>query len=135
MRIHYHGTLNNGDIFDSSKEGEPFEFVLGSNQVIPGFETAVAEMRVGETKEITLSPDQAYGERMEQLLLQVPKEQLPEQAELGMSFQIPLSNGQPHVFQLIEIKEDFAILDGNHPLSGQTLNFALELMAINPEAG
>ena len=128
--IHYHGTLEDGEVFDSSLEREPFEFTLGEGQVIPGFEQAVDGMKVGDKKEISIPPDEAYGDLNDQLVVEVPKTNLPEGAEPGMAFQVTLPNGQLHPFQLVELQDEVAIMDGNHPLAGQTLNFNLELVDI-----
>ena len=79
VRIHYTGTLDDGTRFDSSDGRDPLEFAIGGGQVIPGFDSAVDGMAVGENKSVTIPPDQAYGERHEQLVQEIPKTALPEE--------------------------------------------------------
>ena len=78
VKIHYTGKLDDGTQFDSSAGRDPLEFELGGGQVIPGFDSAVEGMAVGESKNVRIEPDQAYGERHEQLVQQVPRSALPE---------------------------------------------------------
>ena len=89
VRIHYTGTLDDGTEFDSSSGREPLEFALGGEQVIPGFDSAVDGMAVGDSKTVTISPDDAYGQRHEQLVQQVPRNTLPDNMEpaVGMNLQ------------------------------------------------
>ena len=81
VRIHYTGTLDDGTEFDSSKGRDPLEFAIGGGQVIPGFDSAVEGMAVGENKSVTIEPDQAYGARHDQLVQEVPKSALPDDLE------------------------------------------------------
>ena len=78
IKVHYTGKLENGAVFDASKDGEPFEFTIGEGEVIPGFEKGVIGMEVGETKTITVPPEEAYGPRNEELIVDVKKSILPE---------------------------------------------------------
>ncbi|MEO1202658.1 MAG: peptidylprolyl isomerase [Pseudomonadota bacterium] len=132
VKIHYTGKLTDGTQFDSSEGRDPLEFALGSGQVIPGFDQAVDGMEVGESKSVTIAPEDAYGERHEQLVQDVPKSALPEdmQAEVGMQLQSQSPDGQ--VFQLVvtAIGDETITVDGNHPLAGHELNFDIELVAI-----
>ena len=81
VRIHYTGTLDDGTEFDSSAGREPLEFAIGGGQVIPGFDDAVDGMAVGESKSVRILPEQAYGERHDQLVQEVPKSALPDEIE------------------------------------------------------
>ena len=132
VRIHYTGTLEDGTEFDSSRGREPLEFSLGDGQVIPGFDSAVEGMAVGEAKSVTIEPDQAYGARHEQLVQDVPKTALPEDVEatVGMQLQSQSPDGQVMLFVIAAISDDTITVDGNHPLAGQTLNFDIELVEI-----
>jgi len=129
VQIHYHGTFDNNEVFDSSRGGEPFAFVLGAGQVIPGFDEAVNGMEVGSRKDVVIEPEDAYGERIEDLVVTVPKEHLPEEAVQGMTFQVTMPDGQPYAFQLVAFEGDNAVMDGNHPLAGRRLRFNLELVS------
>lgn len=132
VRVHYKGTLDSGEVFDSSYEGEPLEFVLGEGKLIPAFEKAVDGMEVGEKKEIKIPYQEAYGEKRQELMLDVPKTELPEglDPQIGMQFQLNTPTGQTIVAELVEVKEDSVVLDANHPLAGKDLNFEIELVEI-----
>lgn len=132
VRIHYRGTLGDGTEFDSSAGRDPLEFALGGGQVIPGFDSAVDGMLVGDSKTVTISPEEAYGPRHEQLVQQVPRSTLPEDIEpvVGMSLQSQGPDGQVMNLVITGIEEESITLDANHPLSGQALTFAIELVEI-----
>lgn len=132
VRIHYHGTLSDGTIFDSSLEREPLEFTAGSGQVIPGFNNAVVGMNVGEKKSIHIPADEAYGQPSEDMFIEFPKSQFPEDVKPEVGSAMHLSDDQGNVFPVTvrEVKEDSVVLDGNHPLAGKDLNFDLELVSI-----
>lgn len=132
VRIHYTGTLHDGTEFDSSTGRDPLEFALGSGQVIPGFDAAVTGMAVGEQKTVTIEPDDAYGQRHQQLVQQVPKNTLPDtiEAAVGMQLQSHSPDGRVMNLVVVEVEEESITLDANHPLSGQALTFAIELVEI-----
>jgi peptidylprolyl isomerase len=131
-KVHYTGTLEDGRVFDSSKEREPLEFTLGQGQIIAGFEEGMLGMEVGETRDIQIDPDDAYGQRREELVLEVPRGQFPENVspEVGMQFQIKQDNGTQFDVVVTDIVDDSVTLDANHPLAGQTLFFNVELVEI-----
>lgn len=132
VKIHYHGTLEGGEVFDSSRSSEPFEFELGAGMVIPGFDQAVEGMAEGDTKTVTIEAANAYGQPHPELVGEISKEHLPEglEPEVGMTLQVTDPNGQHHPVRVIEIKEEALVLDGNHPLAGKDLTFELELVSI-----
>jgi len=132
VRIHYTGTLEDGTQFDTSDGRDPLEFALGGGQVIPGFDSAVDGMTVGESKSVTIEPDQAYGQRHEQLVQEVPKSALPEEMEpaTGMQLQSQSPDGQVMNLVVTEVRDDSITVDANHPLAGQALTFAIELVEI-----
>jgi peptidylprolyl isomerase len=132
VRIHYTGTLDDGTEFDSSAGREPLEFALGGGQVIPGFDSAVDGMAVGENKTVTIPAEQAYGERHEQLVQQVPKDTLPEEIDpaIGMQLQSRSPEGQVMSLVVTDVADDTITVDGNHPLAGHSLTFAIELVEI-----
>ncbi len=132
VKIHYTGTLADGTEFDSSTGREPLEFALGSGQVIPGFDSAVDGMAVGDSKTVNIPPDEAYGQAHEQLIQQVPKSALPEEMkpEPGMQLQSQSPDGQIMNLVVTEVADETITVDGNHPLAGETLTFDIELVAI-----
>ena len=132
VRIHYTGTLDDGTQFDSSADREPIEFTLGSKSVIPGFESGVSGMQVGEQKTIHIPAEEAYGQRNENLVEEVPLQQFPEdmQLQIGMHLQAQSPNGESFNVVVTALGEERATLDGNHPLAGEALNFELELVEI-----
>jgi len=132
VRIHYTGTLDDGTQFDSSAGRDPLEFALGGGQVIPGFDNAVDGMSVGDSKTVTIPPVEAYGERHEQLVQQVPRSAVPEDIEpaVGMQLQSQSPDGQIMNLVVVQVEDESITLDANHPLSGQALTFAIELVEI-----
>ena len=132
VKIHYTGTLDDGTQFDSSSGRDPLEFELGGGQVIPGFDTAVEGMAVGDSKNVRIEPDQAYGERHEQLVQEVPRSALPEdlQPEVGMGLQSQSPDGQVMDLVITAVTEESITVDANHPLAGQALSFDIELVEI-----
>ena len=132
VRVHYTGKLEDGTVFDSSTGREPLEFQVGSGQVIPGFDSAVAGMKPGETRTVSIPPEQAYGPRREELLLTVERSQFPEGAnpEPGQQFQMSQQGGQSFVVNVKEVDGDQVTLDANHPLAGEELTFELEVVEV-----
>lgn len=132
VKVHYTGKLDDGTIFDSSEGREPLEFTLGSGQVIQGFEEAVTGMSVGETRSARVSADDAYGQRREDLLLEVDRQQIPENIDLAVGTQLQLQqgDGQTVPVTVAELGNDSVTLDANHPLAGQDLIFDLELVEV-----
>ncbi|MGF1671608.1 MAG: peptidylprolyl isomerase [Balneolaceae bacterium] len=132
VKVHYTGTLKDGSVFDSSREKEPLEFTLGEGQLIPGFEKAITNMQVGESTNVTLPAEEAYGKPREDLIITVPKDQLPDdiEPEIGMQLQVNQPNGQPVPVQITDISEEKLTLDANHPLAGKELTFDIEIVDI-----
>ena len=132
VRVHYTGRLQNGEIFDTSTGDEPLEFTLGQGQMITGFEQAVLGMQVGDNKTVTIPVDEAYGPRRDDLLLEVNRDDLPEdlEPEVGMLLQSSQPDGSITVFTITEVTEAMIKVDGNHPLAGQELTFGIELVEI-----
>lgn len=132
VRVHYTGTLESGEEFDSSRNREPLEFVIGEGSVIPGFEEGVVDMAIGESKQINISPESGYGERNEQLVAEVMKSEIPDHIKPspGMRLRIKTPDGGVMDVMITDVGEDKVILDGNHPLAGQSLFFDVELIEI-----
>jgi len=133
VKVHYTGTLDSGEVFDSSKvDGrEPFSFKVGEQSVIPGFENGIVGMTVGETKSINIPVEEAYGDRDERLVFEAPMERLPEGVEVGSQLQVMTPMG-PQLAKVTAISEEAktAMIDHNHPLAGQALNFEIEVLEI-----
>ena len=127
VSVHYTGTLDSGEQFDSSSGRDPLTFTLGTGQVIEGFNNAVIGLVVGGKVQVRLTPEEAYGEIMEALMVEVSKEALPEGITVGQ--QLVSQNGA----RGLVIKDDGekVTIDLNHPMAGKALNFSIELMSIN----
>lgn len=132
VKIHYTGKLDDGTQFDSSKDREPLEFELGKGQVISGFEKAVEGMEVGDSKSVTLDPDDAYGPRHDQLVQEVPRSALPTEIkpEIGMKLQSKTPDGRVMPLTVTAVTDESITVDANHELAGENLNFEIELVAI-----
>ncbi len=135
VRVEYTGTLEDGTVFDSTQHGDhshPFEFVVGRGDVIKGFDEAVIGMEVGDEKEITLKPEEAYGEIREDLTKEVPRDNLPKdkEPEPGMTLIMALPDGMQIPAKIKAVEGDRVILDLNHPLAGKTLKFKIKLVEI-----
>ncbi len=133
VRVHYTGKLQDGTQFDSSAGRDPLEFSIGAGQVLPAFSSAVEGMAVGDSKSITIEAADAYGRRHEQLIQDVPREQLPEdmQPAVGMQLQAQGQDGQPVHLVVTAVEDETITVDGNHPLAGKTLKFDIELVDIS----
>lgn len=131
VRVHYTGTLADGTVFDTSHGGEPLEFTLGSGQVIPGFDEAVAGMRVGEAKSVTIPADAAYGPHRGELLLAIERDQLPDEMDPEVGQTLQMSDGrQTFPVTIREVGREQVVLDANHPLAGKDLTFDLTLVEV-----
>ncbi|HAK38373.1 MAG: peptidylprolyl isomerase [Nitrospinaceae bacterium] len=134
VAIEYEGSLDDGTVFDSSKNHDkPLEFVVGSGQVIPGFDRAVTGMKVNEEKKIRLEPTDAYGEKNPKLTHKIARTKLPPKPEpkpgMGLMMGAP---GQPDRRAMItEVTKDHVVIDMNHPLAGKALTFAIKLVKIS----
>jgi peptidylprolyl isomerase len=132
VSVHYTGTLADGSIFDSTVGEEPMVFTLGEDELIEGFEEGILNMSVGEKKTVILAPEKAYGERDEEMLIEVPLVEMPPDFEFAVGDELELTDedDEPMVVTVYQINDDSVILDGNPPLAGETLTFELELVAI-----
>ena len=132
VKVHYTGKLVNGEQFDSSAGREPLEFTVGAGQMISGFDAAMPGMNLGEKKTINIAPEDAYGPRSEEAIIEFPKENVPADMKLEPGMPLTLSNqaGQPVPVIVVEVKDDVVILDADHFLAGQELVFDIELVEI-----
>lgn len=131
VRVHYTGKLDDGTEFDSSAGGDPLEFAIGSGQLIPGFETAVVGMNPGDSRKVTIPHDQAYGKHQEEMVITVPREELPDGLDPEIGDQLELSQDKEEfVVTVTQVTENDITLDANHPLAGKDLTFDIELDVI-----
>ena len=132
VRVHYKGYFDDGTVFDTSRNAEPFEFTLGNDMVIPGFENAIIGMKVGDVRTVKIPPEEGYGERREDLIIEVDRNQVPPdiQPEVGMMLQLQSGQGEAIPVMVTAISDTTITLDGNHPLAGKQLNFEIELVEI-----
>ncbi|GAA0893363.1 peptidylprolyl isomerase [Fulvivirga kasyanovii] len=132
VKVHYTGKLNDGSVFDSSVNREPLEFELGAGMMIAGFDKAVTGMKVGDTKTANIPSDEAYGERNDEMVVEVPKAQLPAdlKPEVGQQLAMQQPNGQSIPVVVTKVEADTIEIDANHPLAGKDLVFDIELVEI-----
>lgn len=132
VRVHYKGNLEDGTVFDSSEGRDPLEFTIGGGQIIPGFDQAVVGMSPGDTKTEHIPCDQAYGPRRAEMMVEVERSMVPDgmEIEVGQHLELQGSDGSLVPVCVAEISETKVKLDGNHPLAGKDLIFAIELVDI-----
>ncbi|WP_424985591.1 FKBP-type peptidyl-prolyl cis-trans isomerase [Microbulbifer sp. S227A] len=132
VRIHYTGTLLDGSTFDSSEGRDPLEFVVGSGQIIPGLDSAIPGMTLGEKKIVNVPCVEAYGPIQPGMKQSVARDNIPAEIplELGLQLQMQTPEGQVLPVTVVEIGEAEVELDANHPLAGQDLTFDIELVSI-----
>ena len=133
VKVHYTGKLEDGTVFDSSDGRDPLELKVGGGQVIPGFEKGILGMEVGATKTITIPADDAYGQRRDDLTVNVKKTEFPENItpELGQQLQLKQPDGNLVNVVITDIQDEQVTLDANHPLAGKTLIFDVELVEVS----
>ncbi len=130
--LHYTGTLADGSVFDSSRERSPMEVQIGAGQVVPGFESGIMGMEVGESRTFTIAPENAYGEHDEDLCHRVEKERFaePEGIKVGRIFKMPLGEHRSVTGTVTQVGEEDVLIDLNHPLAGKELTFEVECLEI-----
>jgi peptidylprolyl isomerase len=140
VKVHYTGRLEGGEVFDSSECSEdecgcdtgPMEFTIGEGSVIPGFEEAIIGMSPGESKTVTIPVDDAYGQRIEEMIAVVERANLPPDMtpELGMRLEVTQEDGQVFPVVITEVTDTQVTIDANHPLAGRDLTFDIRLVEI-----
>jgi len=128
--FNYRLTDDSGELIDGS-EGEPLTYIHGTQSIIPGLEQALEGRRGGDSLQVRLPPELAYGERDEDLVQEVPREALPAEAEIevGVQFHAESDEGQ-HILTVIGVDGDTVRLDANHPLAGKTLHFDVQVVSV-----
>jgi peptidylprolyl isomerase len=131
VQIHYSTRSMHGNVIETSEHREPFEFQVGGSEVIEGLSLAVVGMYVGEKKHVTISPEQAFGERDPKLQQHAPRFGLPEQVEEGDQLTAHCAGGDVDIW-IRSVMDDDLVLDANHPLAGESLILDIELIRIGP---
>ncbi len=127
VSVHYRGTLDDGTEFDSSEGRDPLVFVVGSGQVISGFDDAVRGLSIGESRTVRIEPENAYGVYSEEAIIDFPADSAPDGLEVGDA--VTLGNGGRGT--VVEITDELVKIDANHPLAGEALTFEIELVSID----
>ncbi|MFO7751358.1 MAG: peptidylprolyl isomerase [Desulfobacteraceae bacterium] len=131
VSMEYTLTLDNEQVVDTNKGKEPLTFENGSNQIVPGLEKAMEGMEINESKSVTVAPEEGYGEILKEAVVEVPKEQLPEElAVVGTPVQSQTQDGQTLQGKVEEIKDESAVINFNHPLAGENLHFEVKVLDI-----
>jgi FKBP-type peptidyl-prolyl cis-trans isomerase 2 len=133
VKVHYTGKLEDGTVFDSSVSREPLGFTLGDGNMIKGFDAAVYGMVIGDKKTVNIPAAEAYGERRDDMMIEVPISQVPPniQPEIGQQLVLQGQGGQPMPVTVVELTDEKIVLDANHDLAGKDLIFDIELVKIN----
>ncbi len=136
IRVDYTGTLENGEVFDTSKGQQPLEFKVGAGQMIKGFESALAGMSLNETKVFTLDPEDAYGHRDEERTLTFQRSELPPHVKPKVGQPIGMTSPDGKRFPAVITKVDDAqvTVDLNHPMAGEKLTFDIKVVGISENA-
>ncbi len=130
VKMHYSVMDNNDNTIDNSFDGEPLIFIVGTGYLIQGLEDALQGKEAGDTLSASIEPKDGYGERHNELMQAVPKSMFEGmEIEVGMQFRASTDDGDQSVM-IIEIQDEEVIVDGNHPLSGITLNFDVEILEV-----
>ncbi|XDA97200.1 peptidylprolyl isomerase [Sulfitobacter sp. LCG007] len=132
VAIHYTGSLSDGTTFDSSAGRDALEFTVGSGQIIPGLDSALPGMEVGEKKTVEVPCDEAYGQAKPEMRQDVPREGIPDNIplELGTQLQMQTPDGQAMPVTVVGVNDATVTLDANHPLAGKDLTFDIEVVSI-----
>ncbi|MBW2451380.1 MAG: peptidylprolyl isomerase [Deltaproteobacteria bacterium] len=130
VRVNYTGTFVDGTVFDSSEGNEPLEFTIGEGNVIAGFDQALIGMQPGETRQVEVPPDQAYGPHVPEMVAEVERKLIPDdhRLQIGGFLEVTLENGDELEVQVLELTAETVTLDANHPLAGKMLHFEIELL-------
>lgn len=132
VSIEYTLKLDDGTTADSSVGRDPLVYTHGGNEILPALETALAGLEVGESRQVKLSASNAYGEINEEAFRQVELSQIPEEArKAGTTLVVGAPDGSQRPVRILEIKDDMAVIDFNHPLAGQNLTFDVKVTAID----
>lgn len=131
VSIEYTLTLGDDQVIDTNVGGQPLQYTQGSGQIIPGLENALSGKKDGDNLKVTVSPEEGYGPVNEEAIIEVEVTNLPAEArEVGKQVQGQTPDGQTVQAQVVEMREQIAILDFNHPLAGKTLHFDVRILGV-----
>ena len=132
VKVHYTGTLEDGAVFDSSRQGDPLEFTIGGGQLIPGFEDAVIGMTPGESRKQLVPALDAYGPSRPDVTVEVERSTIPPELDIFLGQELQIQNPEGRVSQVVvaALTDTTVTLDGNHPLAGKDLYFQIDLLEI-----
>ncbi len=130
VKVNYTGRLNDGEVFASSSEQGPLEFVIGKNRMIIGFEEAVVGMSPGESRTTKIPADKAFGPHRADMLKVVERSQCPTDVARGQRLEVTDQSGRTTIVKVSDVSESEVTLDINHPLAGKDLTFDIELVEI-----
>jgi len=132
VTVHYTGSLEDGTVFDTSPNREPFEFKVGEGKVIPGFNDAVIGKKKGEMVKITIPHAEAYGPYQKERLQKISKKNLqPDlKPEVDMELISKYPDGQETIVRICSVEEDHIVIDANHPLAGRDLTFEITIVDV-----
>jgi FKBP-type peptidyl-prolyl cis-trans isomerase SlyD len=131
VSIEYTLKLEDKSVVDSNVGAEPLTFIQGSHNIIPGLENSLDGMKIGDNKQVTVKPDDAYGSVNKDAVSEIKKDQIPQDAlKVGAVLQGQNPEGQVIIARVVEIKEDTVLLDYNHPLAGKTLHFDIKILDV-----
>lgn len=135
VSVEYTGTLANGEVFDTSQGRPPLEVHMGAGRMIPGFERELTDMGLNEKKTFTLNPTEAYGKRDEKLMHDFPRSSVPAEMspEVGMQVGLQTPQGQQVPAKVVHVDDEKITVDLNHPLAGESLTFAIEVVGISDQ--
>jgi len=132
VKVHYKGTLADGTVFDSSQTAQPLEFIVGSGQLIRGFDLAVEGMKMNEEKKVTIKAEDAYGNKDQNLVRSYPRSSVPPNfnPQLNMIVNMQDQNGRQIQAKIVGLTQDTITIDLNHPLAEKDLTFEIKIMGI-----
>jgi len=135
VRVHYTGSLRDGTVFDSSLDKQPLEFKIGHGAIIPGFENGIIGMNEGDTKAVSILPEDAYGLHRDDLVGIIERVRIPDNItpEIGMLLKVRSPEGETIKVTVTDVSETGVTLDMNHPLAGKELIFEIKLIEVVPE--
>lgn len=130
--IHYTLTDTEGEVLDSTEGETPMLYLHGVGQLVPGLESKLEGAKIGDVCKVTVTPENGYGEFDEELQMEVPRDEFPEDMEFEVDMQFAAESGEGHIqiFRVLGVGEDTISVDGNHPLAGQTLHFEVQIVSL-----
>jgi peptidylprolyl isomerase len=130
ITIHFTASLKNGNVIESTRDGDPIQMTLGKNSVFSHLEDEIAAMKAGERKTIEVSCAEAFGDYRNDLIITLPIENFPDEVQVGERYMLMINDRENMPVSVTEIDGDLVTVDGNHPLAGKDLIFDVELLSV-----